>query len=232
MSRASTVYSPRQVGEMVAAPAGSPPAITARYAQVKMLLRPAMHQMCEAFDIVVPDGSDCQGGIALAILEDRLSAQTPAADTFWCALGVGADRNARISSACMAVVRGLSTQAAPPAPALPPTPAPAAAPTTEQMFGIMLSGFVGPELASSKALTLQILYPDNVLYKNELTVGAGAYDDTIKRWIVSTPDLAAALPSDPLACTGTLLWTIVALRGTDDSGGGGGGSRLGQAARD
>ena len=49
----------------------------------------------------------------------------------------------------------------------------------------------GPELASSKALTLQILYPENMLYKNDLAVGAGAYyDDVIKRWIVSTPDLA------------------------------------------
>ena len=211
MSRASTVYSPRQVGEMVAAPAGSPPAITARYAQVKMLLRPAMHQMCEAFDIVVPDGSDCQGGIALAILEDRLSASTPASGTFWRALGDGAGRNARISSACMAVVRGLSTHAPPPASAPAPAPAPAAAPTTEQMFGIMLSGFTGPELASSKAPTLKILCPENVLYKNEPAVGVGAFDDVPKRWIAATPDLAAALPSAPLVCSGTLLRTVVAL---------------------
>ena len=221
----SSFYSLRQVGEIMAAPAGSPPAITTRYAQVKMLLRPAVHQMCEAFDIVVPDGSDCQGGIALTVLEDRLSASTPAADTFWRALGDGAGRNARISSACMAVVRGLVAHAAPPAPAPPPAPASAAAPTTAQMFGIMFSGFVGPELASSKMLTLQILYPENVLYKNELAVGAGAYDDAIKRWIGSTPDLAAALPSAPLACTGALLRTVVAVRGSDDSGGGGGGSR-------
>ena len=67
---ASSFYSLRQVEEIVAAPVGSPPAITTRHAQVKMLLRPEMHQMCEAFDIAVPDSSDCQGGIALAILED------------------------------------------------------------------------------------------------------------------------------------------------------------------
>ena len=91
----------------------------------------------------------------------------------------------------------------------------------------MFSGFAGPELASSKALTLQILYPENVLYKNEPAVGAGAFDDVLKRWISSTPDLAAALPSAPLVCSGTLLRTVVALQGTDDSGGGGGGSRPG-----
>ena len=39
----SSFYSLRKVGEIVAAPAGSPPAITPRYAQVKMLLRPAVH---------------------------------------------------------------------------------------------------------------------------------------------------------------------------------------------
>ena len=227
----SSFYSLRKVGEIMAAPAGSPPAITKRYAQVKMLLRPAMHQMCEAFDIVVPDGSDAQSGIALAILEDRLSSQTPASDTFWRALGDGAGRNARISSACMAVARGLATHPVPlPAPAAPPAPAPAAAPTTDQMFDIMFSGFAGPELASSKALTLQILYPENVLYKNEPAVGAGAFDDVLKRWISSTPDLAAALPSAPLVCSGTLLRTVVALQNTDDSGGGGGGSRPGAAS--
>ena len=64
-------------------------------AHVKMLLLPAVHQMCEALDIVVPDGSDCQGEIALAVLEDRLSAPTPASDTFWHALGDGAGRDAR-----------------------------------------------------------------------------------------------------------------------------------------
>ena len=64
-----------------------------------------------------------------------------------------------------------------------------------------------------------------MLYKNELTVGAGAYDDAIMRWIGSTSDLVAALPSVPLVCTGTLLRTIVAVRGSDDSGVGGGGSR-------
>ena len=74
----------------MAAPAGSPAATTTRYAHVKMLPRSAMHQMCEAFDIVIPDGSDAQGGVALAILVDRLSASTPAADTFSRALGDGA----------------------------------------------------------------------------------------------------------------------------------------------
>ena len=69
---ASSFYSLRKIGEIMAAPAGSQPATTKRYAQVKMLLRPAMHQMCEAFDILVPGGSDAQSGIALAILEDRL----------------------------------------------------------------------------------------------------------------------------------------------------------------
>ena len=65
----------------------------------------------------------------------------------------------------------------PPAPAPAPAPALAAAPTTAQMFGLMFSGFVGPDQTSSKMLTLQILYPENVLYKNELAVGAGAFDD-------------------------------------------------------
>ena len=156
----SGLYSLRKVGEIMAAPAGSPPAITKRYAQMKMFLRPAMSQMCEAFDIVVPDGSDCQDRIALKVLEDRLLASTPASDTLWRALGAGAGKNARIPSACMAVVRGLTTYAAPPALAPPPAPAPAAAPTTAQMFDIMFSGFVGLELAWSKTLTLQILYPE------------------------------------------------------------------------
>ena len=227
----SSLYSLRQVGEIVAAPIGSHPATVTRYAQVKMLHLPMMHQMCEAFDITVPDGSDCQASIALAILEDRLSASTPASDTFWRALGVGAGRNARIPSACMAVVRGLSSHPVPPPhPTAPPMPAPAAAPTTAQTFDIMFSGFAGPELISAKALTLQILYPENVVFKNEPAVGAGAFDDVLKRWIAATPALAAALPSVPLICSGTLLRTIYAVHGTDDSGGGGGGSRSGSTA--
>ena len=54
----SSFYSLWQVGETVAAPAGSPAATATRYAHVKMLPRPAVHQMCEAFDIVVPDDTD------------------------------------------------------------------------------------------------------------------------------------------------------------------------------
>ena len=62
-----------------------------RYAHVKMLPDSAVHQMCEAFDIVVTDGTDLQGGTALAILEASRSESKPAAGTFWRALGDGAE---------------------------------------------------------------------------------------------------------------------------------------------
>ena len=134
-----------------------------RYAHVKALPCPAVHQICEAFGIVVPNDADLQGGIALAVLEDRLSTPTPAADTFWRAIGDGAGKGARISSACMAVVRGLVAHAVVTAPAPAPTPAPAAALAAVQMFGLVFSGFAGPDLTSSKMLALQILHPENVL---------------------------------------------------------------------
>ena len=132
---------------------------------------------------MVPDGTDLQGGIALAILGARLSDSTPAAGTFWRALGGAVDRNAR-------VVRGLVAHTTtPPASAPAPTPAPAAALTAAQMFERVFSGFAGAERTSSKMLTLQKLYPDNVLYTNELAVGAGAFDDATKRSVESrAPD--------------------------------------------
>ena len=55
-----------------------------------------------------------------------------------------------------------------------------AALTAAQMFERMFSGFAGAAQTSSKMLTLQILYPGNVLCTNELAVGAGAFDDAIK----------------------------------------------------
>ena len=57
---------------------------------------------------------------------------------------------------------------APPAPAPAPAPAPVAALTAAQMFERMFSGFKGAAQTSSKMLTLQILYPENVLYKNDV----------------------------------------------------------------
>ena len=69
-----------------------------------------------------------------------------------------------------------------------------------------------------------------MLYKNEPAVGAGAFDDVLKRWVASTPDLAAALPSAPLVCSETLLRTVVALQGSGDAGGDSGGSRPGSSS--
>ena len=77
-------------------------------------------------------------------------------------------------------------------------------------------------------LTLQILYPHNVLYTNEPVVGAGAFDDAIKRWIESrAPGLEGALPSVPYTAAGELPRMVVASKKTDDHGGGNGGGRPG-----
>ena len=190
---------------------------------VNLLPRVAVHQMCEAFGIVVPDYSDPQGGIALSVLEARLSDSTPAAANFWAALGAGADMSVKVPSACMAVVRGLAALSAP----MVPPPAAAAAPvsalTTAQIFERVFGGFAGAERTKSEKLTMQILFLDNLLSNNEAAIGASAFDDVAKRWIDSrAADLVGTLLGAPYTDTGELLRMVVATKGPKDSSGGGG----------
>ena len=171
----------RKIGQVRLPPAAASVATTARYAEVKLLERVVVQQMCDAFGIAPPDASELSGASTLARLESCVSEDTGEAAAFWSALGDGADNNAKVTIACMAVVRASSRPAAggpPPPPARPPPPAPVSA---DGIFKHFYDGFVGDPLATAKALSLQVLFPVDVcLYRNERVVGAGAYDDAIK----------------------------------------------------
>ena len=235
----SAFYYLRKVGQIRLPPAAASEATKARYAEVRLLGRDAVKQICSAFGVAPPEAAG-NGSLALARLESSLAEETDAAAAFWSALDI-ADKNASIPIACMAVVRaGMqpSSGAPPPSPAGPPPPAPISA---DDIFRCFYDGFVGPPLGSAKALSLQVLFPkDACLYRNEAVAGAGAYDDVIKTWIGDNEAaLANKLPPTPFTDPGPLLRLLVATMAsstgatsgssaaagaTAPSGGGGGGS--------
>ena len=155
--------------------------------------------MCGAFNVTPPEASGT-GAVALAQLKSCLAEESDSAAAFWAALGSGADKNASVPMACMAVVRASSRPAAgapPPPPAGPPPPPPV---STEDIFRCFFDGFAPPPLGSAKALSLQVLFPKGAcLYRNEAVAGAGAYDDSTKAWIHDNETaLVGKLPPAPL----------------------------------
>ena len=235
----SAFYYLRKVGQIRLPPAAASEATKARYAEVRLLGRDAVKQMCSAFGVTPPEAAG-NGSLALARLESSLAEETDTAAAFWSALDIS-DKNASIPIACMAVVRaGIqpSSGAPPPPPAGPPPPTPI---STDDIFRCFYDGFAGPPLGSAKALSLQVLFPkDACLYRNEAVAGAGAYDDVIKTWIGDNEAaLASKLPPTPFTDPGPLLRLLVATMATSagatsgstaaagataPSGGGGGGS--------
>ena len=206
----SAFYYLRKVGQTAATEATA-----ARYAEVKLLSRDPVKQMCDAFDVAPPEASGT-GALALARLESCLAEETDRTAAFWSALGNGSDKSVSAPVACMAVVRASSRPAAgapPPPPAGPPPPTPI---STEDAFRCFFDGFSPPPLGSAKALSLQVLFPKGAcLYRNEAVAGAGAYDDAIKKWIQDNEAaLVGKLPPAPFTDPGPLLRLLVATMAT------------------
>ena len=97
----SAFYFLRKVGQTRPPPAAAAAATKARYAEVELLGRDSVKQMCDAFDVAPPEASGT-GAVALARLESCVSEETSAAAAFWAALESGADRSAMVPMACMA----------------------------------------------------------------------------------------------------------------------------------
>jgi len=89
----SAFYCLRKVGQVRAPPAAAAAAAAtvARYAEVKLLGRVSVQQMCDAFGIAPLDAPEISGAVALARLESCISEETREAAAFWAALGNGAD---------------------------------------------------------------------------------------------------------------------------------------------
>ena len=108
----SAFYRLRKVGHVRPPPAAASAATVARYAEVKLLDRIVVRQMCDAFGIAPTDASERGGAAALARLDSCVSEDTGEAVAFWPALGNDADKSAMVPMACMAVVRAGSRPAA------------------------------------------------------------------------------------------------------------------------
>ena len=226
----SSFYSLRQVGGTVAAPAGSPAATTMRYAHVEMLPRSAAHQMCEAFDIVVPDTAP------ICMVESRWR--------FW-RLASRSRRRRRAPSSVHSVMVRVGAQGY----RLPVWRSCVASwrtrPPGSGTSACACAGGRSDCRADVRADVQWVCGCSSNLVKNVNAANTVPRQRVmhqracrrrrrfrrrhrglmIKWWIESTPDLASALPGAPYTNTGELLRMVVAARCTDDHGSGGGGSR-------
>ena len=108
---------------------------------------------------------------------------------------------------------------------MPARPAPPAPVSVDEIFKRFFDSFAGAPLASTKALALQILLPTDACYKNERVVGAGAYDDIIKKSIAENEAaLVGTTPAAPFADTGELLRLVVATAASGRGATAGGGA--------